>query len=254
MVLKIRRPKGIRRDLARLVGRAIGAFNLIEEGDRILVALSGGKDSWTLLYTLLDLQRKAPIEYQLAALTVHPGTEGFDTSGMEKRLRRDNIPHEVIHGKIEEIVNERLTENTNPCSFCSRLRRGIIYSYASKRGWNKIALGHHMDDFIETLLMNMFFNGSIKGMSPDLLADDKKNRVIRPMVYVKEEMTREYAKSLDAPILDCRCPRGRAGESRREWVKALIGGVETEIPQVRSNLLHSMARVRHRHLLPTDGP
>lgn len=235
--------------VTRLVGKAIGDFGLIEDGDRVLVALSGGKDSWTLLYALKFLQRKAPVRYEVAAITVDPGPDRFDTSAVQERLARDRTPHFMVHGRVVEVVNEHLTEGTNPCSFCSRLRRGILYSFAAREGWNKIALGHHLDDFIETLLLNMFFNGALKGMSPNLLSDDGRNRVIRPLVYVKEEMTRECAATLGVPILCCTCSYLGMGGYRRHWVKSLVAELEGEIPDVRANLLASMGRVRHRHLL-----
>ncbi len=238
------------RNITRLVGRAIGDFGLIEEGDRILVALSGGKDSWTLLYALKALQRKAPIAYELSAATVHPGPEEFDCRSLEDRLDRDGIPHTRINGNMVEIINENLTQGTNPCSFCSRLRRGILYSYAVSEGWNKIALGHHLDDFVETLLLNLFFNASIKGMSPNLLADDGKNRVIRPLVYVTEDMTRRCAESTGVPILGCFCAYQGMSGTRRQWIKELLAQIEKEIPDVKSSILQSMKRVHHRHLLP----
>ncbi|MBI5249324.1 MAG: tRNA 2-thiocytidine(32) synthetase TtcA [Desulfomonile tiedjei] len=234
--------------LTRLVGRAIGDFNLIEDQDRILVALSGGKDSWSLLYALRHLQRKAPIKYEIAAITIHPGRDTFDLSALHERLILDGIKHEIVDGHIVDIVNENLTDGTNPCSFCSRLRRGMLYTFAAREGWNKIALGHHLDDFVETLMLNMFFNGSIKGMSPKLLADDCQNIVIRPLVYVREEITRTVAAGLKLPILGCSCAYQGMSGSRRQWVKQLLKSVEQEIPDVKSNLLASMGRVRDRHL------
>ncbi len=238
------------------MGKAIGDFGLIKDKDRVLVALSGGKDSWTLLYALRDLQRKAPVPYEIGAATIHPGPRSFDTRSLEERLSREGIPHETIQGNILSVVNENLTEGTNPCSFCSRLRRGILYSYALKNGWNKIALGHHLDDFVETFILNLFFNATIKGMSPNLLADDGKNRVIRPLVYVKEEMTRECAQSLRVPILGCSCPYQGMSGSRREWVKALLREIQIEVPDVKSSLLASMGRVNNRHLFTAlkEGP
>ena len=240
---------GTFKKITRLVGRAIGDFGLIEEGDRVLVALSGGKDSWTLLYALQALQRKAPIQYELSAVTVHPGPEGFDCFPLEERLIRDGISNKLIQGNLVEIINENLTEGTNPCSFCSRLRRGILYSYASSKGWNKIALGHHLDDFVETLLLNLFFNASIKGMSPNLLADDGTNTVIRPLVYVTEDMTREYAREIGVPILGCLCSYQGMSGTRRQWVKGLLARIEKDVPDVKSSLLHSMGRIFPRHLL-----
>lgn len=235
--------------ITRLVGKAIGDFDLIQDRDRILVALSGGKDSWTLLYALKYLQAKAPVTFELAAATIHPGPKGFDCSPLEERLARDGIPCRIIQSQIVDVVNENLTEGTNPCSFCSRLRRGMLYTFAAREGWNRIALGHHLDDFVETLLLNLFFNGSIKGMSPNLEADDGWNRIIRPLVYVREEMTRECAKTLSVPILGCFCSYQGMSGSRRQWIKSLLDGIETRVPDVRSSLLKAMGRVHHRHLL-----
>lgn len=239
--------------VTRLVGKAIGDFGLIEEGDRVLVALSGGKDSWTLLYALRDLQRKAPVAYEVAAVTIHPGSEGFTDAGICERLRRDSVPHRIIDGNILEVVNENLTAGTNPCSFCSRLRRGILYSFAIAEGWNKIALGHHLDDFVETLLLNLFFNGAIKGMSPHLISDDGRNRIIRPLVYVKEDMTRRAAELLRVPIVGCGCTYQGMSGSRRSWAKALLTQIEQEVPDVKTNLLAAMGRVQVRHLLAVDN-
>ncbi|MFH0825932.1 MAG: ATP-binding protein [Pseudomonadota bacterium] len=235
--------------IIRLVGKGIGDFNLIEHGDRILVALSGGKDSWTLLHALLHLQRKAPIRYEVHVATIHPGPKGFDTAALEARLRSDGIPYTVIQGNIVDVVNENLTPGTNPCSFCARLRRGILYSFAASEGWNKIALGHHLDDFVETLILNQVFSGTIKGMSPHLIADDGRNRVIRPLVYVEEWMTRQAAAEMGVPILGCFCAYQGMSGTRRGWVKSLLATMEKEIPHVRTNLLAAMARVDHRHLL-----
>jgi len=236
------------KNLTRLVGKAIGDFGLIEDGDRILVALSGGKDSWSLLYALTELRRKAPITYEIAAATVHPGSGGFDCSALEARLLQDGITHVIIPGNIVDIVNENLTDGTNPCSFCSRLRRGILYSYAIRNGWTKIALGHHKDDFVETLLLNLFFNGTIKGMSPNLHADDGKNRIIRPLVYVREDLTRECAQALGVPVLGCSCSYQGMSGSRRRWIKELLTKIEKEVPDVKSNMLSAMSRVCSRHL------
>lgn len=244
----------VMRNLTRLVGRAIGDFDLIAHQDRVLVALSGGKDSWSLLYALEHLRNKAPVSFELAAVTVHTGAEGFDTTAVEARLARDGIPHHVIPGNIVQLVDEKLTEGTNPCAFCSRLRRGILYSYAASGGWNKIALGHHLDDFVETLVLNLFFNGTIKGMSPFLAADDGRNTVIRPMVYVRETLTRECALMLRVPILGCACDCHGMKGNRRQWVKALLDKLEKDIPDIRSNLLGAMSRVHARHLLNPRHP
>ncbi len=241
--------KRLLRTITKYVGKAIADFDLIHDGDRILVALSGGKDSWSLLYTLLVLRQRAPVAYDIGAVTVHPGTPDFDLDAISTRLSRDGVEHFVVGGNILDLVNERLTHGTNPCSFCSRLRRGCLYTFAVANGWNKIALGHHQDDFIETLLLNLFFNGVLKGMSPNLLADDRKNRIIRPLVYVREETTRLFARSLGVPILGCGCTYQGLVGSRRRWVKALLKEIERDAPDVKSNILHGMKRIHPRHLL-----
>lgn len=240
------------RQITKLVGRAIGDFDLINQGDRILVALSGGKDSWSLLYALCTLQRKAPIHYEIAAVTVDMGTPAFNHDVITRKLAQESITHHVIGGSVKQIVDEKLTPGTNPCSLCSRLRRGFIYSFAKVHGWNKIALGHHRDDFVETLLLNLFFNGSIKGMSANLMADDMVNRIIRPLVYVSEDLTRRVAASLDVPIAHCGCRHERMERSRRQWVKELLAGVENEVPDVKSNILAAMQRIHYRHLLGAE--
>ena len=236
------------RRATRLVGKAIGDFSLIGEGDRILVALSGGKDSWSLLSILLELQRKAPVKYELGAVTIDPGYGGFETASLEDRLCRESVPFDVIRVPIKDIITEKLEPGTSPCSFCARLRRGILYSHAAGNGWNKIALGHHLDDFVETLLLNLFFNGSIKGMSPCLSADDGCNTVIRPLVYVKEDLTRRCAELLRVPILSCSCPFEGMLSSKRKWIKGLIADLEQDVPDLKTTLLSAMGRVHYRHL------
>jgi tRNA 2-thiocytidine biosynthesis protein TtcA len=234
--------------LTRLVGKAIGDFGLIAHEDRILIALSGGKDSWSLLYALHELQRKAPVKYDLMAITVDPGFPCPSMELLRERLDANGFRHAVVPGNIVEIVNENLTPGTNPCSFCSRLRRGLLYSYAVKERWNKIALGHHLDDFVETLLLNLFYNGSIKAMSPCLAADNGQTTVIRPLVYVRETLTRSCAQDLGVPIFGCSCAYQGMSSSKRHWIKKMLDKLEKDIPDVRSNLLSSLGRVKARHL------
>jgi len=237
------------RKVIRLVGKAIGDFGLIEDGDRVQVALSGGKDSWSLLYALRELQRKAPVRFELAAVTINPGKSVFETDPLVARLAHDRVGCHVIQGNIVQVVDQYLTEGTNPCAFCARLRRGMLYTYAAREGWNKIALGHHLDDFVETLLLNMLFNGTIKGMSPLMKADDQRNIIIRPLVFVTEETTRACARELDAPIVECSCSFDESRIHRRVWVKSMLARIEAEVPGAKSNLLAAMGRVHHRHLL-----
>lgn len=238
----------MRQKLVRLVGKAIGDFDLINANDRILVALSGGKDSWSLLLALKELQHKAPINYEIGVVTIHPGQGVFDCEVLIERLKDEHVHYEVIYSNLTEIVNGNLTHGTNPCSFCSRLRRGLLYSYAAQNNWNKIALGHHADDFIETLLLNLFFNGSLKGMAPKLLSDDKRNMVIRPLVYVSEKLTTIFSKEKNVPVLGCSCPYQGMANHRRKWVKHLISEIELDAPNVKSSMLSAMGRVHTRHL------
>ncbi len=236
--------------IVRLTGKAIGDFDLISHKDRILVALSGGKDSWSLLYALLELKQRAPISFEFQAVTIDPGFESEALDSLKKRTAHDNISHEVIVGNIVEVVNDYITPGTNPCSFCSRLRRGILYSHAISGGWTKLALGHHLDDFVETLLLNLFYNGSIKAMAPKLLADNGKVQLIRPLVYVRETLTDQFARDMDLPIFGCACAYQGMSSSRRQWVKAKLNEIEKEIPSVRSSLIASLRRVDTRHLFP----
>ncbi len=237
------------KQITRLVGKAIGDFSLVEDNDKILVALSGGKDSWSLLYSLLALKKRAPVHYDICAVTIAPDPNAGYLKKMADRLNADGIAYKFVFCDIPSIVSKHLTKGTIPCSFCSRLRRGVLYSFASSEGWNKIALGHHLDDFVETLLLNLFFNGSIKGMSPKLLADDGKNVVIRPLVYVKEENTAKMAEEMGLPVLDCGCIFQRTVDSKRLWVKQLLTNLEKEAPNVKNSILSSMGRVCDRHLL-----
>lgn len=235
--------------VVKLVGRAIGDFSLIDDGDRIAVALSGGKDSWSLLYSLLDLRKRAPVNYEICAVTISTNDKDNRLKKMTERLDADGIAYRSIFCDIPSIISNHLSDGSSPCSLCSRIRRGVLYSFASSDGWNKIALGHHMDDFVETLLLNLFFNGSIKGMSPKLAADDGKNVVIRPLVYVREENTAKMAEEMGLPVEACGCIFQTEVDSKRRWVKKLLGQLENEIPNVKNSILSSMGRVFDRHLL-----
>ncbi|MDD3473399.1 MAG: ATP-binding protein, partial [Syntrophaceae bacterium] len=191
------------------------------------------------------------VKFEIGVVTIHPGHRVFDPEPLIQRLTVDHITHEVLYKNLTAIVNHNLTPGTNPCSFCSRLRRGILYSHAAQNNWNKIALGHHADDFIETLMLNIIFNGSIKGMSPKLEADDKRNIVIRPLVYVNERQTKAFAIENKVPLLDCSCPFEGGSNHRRKWVKNLISQIEKDAPNVKSSMLSAMGRIHARHLLQT---
>jgi tRNA 2-thiocytidine biosynthesis protein TtcA len=242
-------PNKIGHDIRRLVGKAVGDFNLIEDGDRILVALSGGKDSWTLLHMLEHLRRRAPVTFTLTALTVQPGFPGFQTGGIEAYCREHGFEHAVVHAPIHDLMLEKLAPEEVPCSLCSRIRRGVLYTQALERSCTKIALGHHRDDLIETLLLNLFFNGTIKAMAPLLTSDDGRNRVIRPLVYVPEEVIIAYASGAGVPVTCCACPSCGDPEQKRVRIKSMLADWEAQHPGIKASLLASLGDVQTRHLL-----
>jgi len=235
--------------IRRLTGQAIGDFGLIEEGDRILVALSGGKDSWTLLTVLDALRKKAPVHFTLVAVTVHPGFPGFSTEGIEAYLREQGYEHRIVPAPIHGLMLDKLGPDDIPCSFCARIKRGVLYTQATELGCTKIALGHHRDDFIETLLLNQFYNGRIKAMAPLLRADDGRNVVIRPLVYVPEEDIISYAFDAGFPVTCCACPACGDPDQKRVKIKMLLAGLEEEHPGIKASLLAALGDVDHRHLL-----
>jgi tRNA 2-thiocytidine biosynthesis protein TtcA len=235
--------------IRRLAGRAIGDFGLIENHDRILVALSGGKDSWTLLHILQSLQKRAPVEFSLIAVTIHPGFPGFQTALAENYLRHHNIEYRVVPAPIHRLILDKLGPRDTPCALCSRLKRGILYSQARELGCTKIALGHHRDDFIETLLLNQFYNGKIKAMAPLLYADDGRNVVIRPLVYVSEDDIIHFANGAGFPVTCCACPACGDQDMKRVRIKSLLAELERERPGIKASLLAALADVEHRHLL-----
>jgi len=236
-------------DIRRLVGRAVGDFSLIENHDRILVALSGGKDSWTLLRILQSLQRRAPVAFSLIAVTVHPGFPGFQAAFIEDYLRQHDIEYCIVPAPIHRLMLDKLGPHDTPCALCSRLRRGVLYSQSRKLGCTKIALGHHRDDFIETLLLNQFYNGKIKAMAPLLRADDGRNVVIRPLVYVPEDDIIRYAAGAGFPTTCCACPACGDQDTKRVRIKNLLAELERERPGIKASLLAALADVEHRHLL-----
>jgi len=238
--------------IRRLTGEAIGDFGMIVSGDRVLVALSGGKDSWTLLEMLEQLRRRAPVEFSLVAVTVHPGFPGFETGGIESYLRDRGFEHRIVSAPVHGLLLDKLGPDDTPCPLCARIKRGVLYTQAEQLGCTKIALGHHRDDFIETLLLNQFFNGRIKAMSPVLHADDGRNVVIRPLVYVPEEDIIAYASGAGFPVTCCACPACGDPDQKRVQVKELLARLEREHPGIKASLLASLGQVDIRHLLVRD--
>ncbi len=237
------------RRIRRMAGRAIGDFELIQNGDRILVALSGGKDSWTLLHILSALRKRAPVHFSLVAVTVHPGFPGFQTSGIESFLREQGHEYHIIPAPIHDLMLEKLSPGDSPCSLCSRIRRGVLYTQARELGCTKVALGHHREDFIETLLLNQFYCGKTKAMAPLLRSDDGRNTVIRPLVYVPEEDIVRFAVAAGFPVTCCACPSCGDPDLKRARTKKLLADLEREHPGIKANLLSALADIDLRHSL-----
>ena len=237
--------------IKRLTGRAIGDFSLIEEGDHIAVAVSGGKDSWTLLHMLEALRRRAPITYRLTAINIDVGFPGYRSDIIEEHLRQCGFACRMVPTDCYGIIEKKRRPDTSFCSFCARLRRGVIYTEAQQVGCNKIALGHHMDDFIETLLLNQFFVGTTAAMSATMLADNGIHTVIRPLVYVEEQDIADFAAQKDFPIVSCACPPEVRTDEQRRRMKELLAQLQQEIPGIKHSLLASLGNVQPRHLLDT---
>src|SRR4029450_7182893 len=195
--------------IAKKTTKAITDFNLIEEGDRIMVGLSGGKDSWALLQTLDNLRKRAPISFSLIAVSVDSGYKDFKHGVIAKTCEERGWEYRIEHTSIGDVMDDILESNATPCSLCARLRRGVLYRIASEVGATKIALGHHLDDFIETLLLNVFFAGALKAMPARLVSDNGEHVVIRPLVLVGEDEARQYCKESVLSITCCCSPRCR---------------------------------------------
>lgn len=239
------------RELARAMGRCIGDFGLVEPGDRIMVCLSGGKDSYTLLHLLERARRRAPIPFELVAVHLDQGHPGYDGSPLERWLATHGYEHRILREDTHSIVTDRIPEGKTYCSLCSRLRRGILYRAAQELGCTKIALGHHRDDAVETLLLNLMFAGSLGSMPPKLVTKDGNNVVIRPLLYCSEAKIAELAAALEFPILPCDLC-GSQEDLWRQRVKALLDDLEARIPNVRESMLAAMTHVRGSHLLDAD--
>jgi tRNA 2-thiocytidine biosynthesis protein TtcA len=238
----------LKKRLLHDVGRAIADFDLIRPGDRILVGVSGGKDSFTLLYLLQQLLKSAPIDFSLVACNLDQGHPGFPAAQLEAYLRSTGAEVAMLREDTYSIVKRLVPEGQTSCSVCSRLRRGILYNAAQELGCTKIALGHHRDDLIESLLMSMLFTGKLRSMPPRLRSDDGRNTVIRPLCYAAEAEIAEFAREKKFPIIPCDLC-GSQENLQRKRVKALLTGMEAEHPGVRASLLAAMGNVMPEHLL-----
>ncbi len=242
------------RRIKKLTGRAIGDFNLIEDGDRIIVGISGGKDSYTLLHILESLRRRAPIRYELVAVNVDAGFPGFRKELIEAHLREYGYEYHLEMTNCSTIIDEKQRPGSSCCAFCARLRRGVLYTVADRLGCNKIALGHHLDDFIETLLLNQFYAGNLGAMSPKLQADNGRHTVIRPMVYVEESEIIEFAARNEFPVICCSCPEVGTVDQKRQNMKRLIAELAKENPHIRKSMINALGNVQLRHLMDRSLP
>lgn len=235
--------------IKRLTGQAIGDFDLIEDGDRILVGVSGGKDSYILLHILEALRKKAPVKFELIAVNIDSGFPEYQKGQIEQHLQHYKFNYVMARTNGYQIIEEKLKPGTSYCAFCARLRRGAIYTQADKLKCNKIALGHHLDDFIETLLLNQFYGGTLAAMNAKLLADNGKHTIIRPLVYVEETDIQRCSDKMVFPIVDCSCPVAGAEEQKRHEIKALITALAEKIPEIRHSMISAIGNVHPRHLL-----
>jgi tRNA 2-thiocytidine biosynthesis protein TtcA len=240
----------LERRLGRALSRAIADYDMIADGDRILVAVSGGKDSYTLLYLLRELQRRAPVRFELKVVNVDQGHPGYPAQILCEYMKREGFDFTLIQEDTYSIVTDKIERGKTYCSLCSRLRRAILYRVAKELGCRKIALGHHRDDLLQTLLLNLLFAGQLGSMPPRLLADEGAHVVIRPLAYCAEEDIRDFARLLEFPILPCDLC-GSQEHLQRKKVGRLIDGLERDRPGTKTVMLAALKNVRPSHLLDT---
>lgn len=244
-------PSAVEKKLLHYTGKAIADFNMIQRGDRVMVCLSGGKDSFSLLTLLHTLRRRSNNKFELFAFTLDQAQPGWDDSKLHAWLKERNIPYEILTRDTYSIVKEKIPEGKTYCSLCSRLRRGIIYRYAEEHGFNKIALGHHRDDLIRTLMMSILYNGDVRSMPPKLLSDNKKHIVIRPLCYVQERDIITFAQEQAYPIIPCTLCGSQENLARKR-IGRLIDQLAEENPKVPSNILHALQSIKPSQLMDQD--
>jgi tRNA 2-thiocytidine biosynthesis protein TtcA len=238
----------IEQKLLHYMGKAIADYNMIQRGDRILVCLSGGKDSYTLLTLLNKLRLRARGRFEIFSYTLDQGQPGWDDRALREWLQASGIPHAIEGRDTYSIVMEKIPEGKTYCSLCSRLRRGNIYRFATEHGFNKIALGHHRDDLIQSLLMSILYSGEIRSMPPKLLTDTKRHIVIRPLAYCQEQDISAYAQAQNFPLIPCNLCGSQENMTRRK-VKQLIQDLAGDNPKVPSNILNALGNLQISQLM-----
>jgi tRNA 2-thiocytidine biosynthesis protein TtcA len=237
--------------LRRLTGQAIADFNMIERGDRVMVCLSGGKDSYTLLSMLRQLQAKAPVEFELVAVHMDQKQPGYDADVLPTYLRSIDMPFQIVEQDTYSVVKRVVPEGKTMCGLCSRLRRGALYNHAARNGFTKIALGHHRDDIVETLFLNLFYQSTLKAMPPKLLSDDGQHVVIRPLAYCKEDDIAEYAEQQAFPIMPCNLC-GSQEALQRKAIKQMLLEWERKHPGRTENVFRALTSVAPSQLADRD--
>ncbi len=241
----------LRNSLISATGKAIGDYNMIEDGDTVLVCMSGGKDSHAMLMLLLALKERAPINFKLIAMNLDQKQPGFPAEILPAYLEKLGVEYRIVEADTYSIVKEKIPEGKTTCSLCSRLRRGVIYRTAKELGANKIALGHHRDDIVETLFLNLFFGAKMKAMPPKLATNDKKNIVIRPLAYCSEKDIAAYARQMGFPIIPCDLC-GSQDNLQRQKVKEMLHAWELEQPGRVNNIFRAIGNVEPSHLADTN--
>ena len=240
----------LKRRIESNVGKAIGDYNMIENGDTVLVCISGGKDSYAMLTTLMTLRERAPVDFRLIAMNLDQKQPGFPADVLPKYLAGLGIEHRIVEQDTYSIVKEKIPEGKTTCSLCSRLRRGVIYRTAKELGANKIALGHHRDDIVHTLFLNLLFGGKLKAMPPKLVTDDGAHVVIRPLAYCSESDIARFARGMEYPIIPCNLC-GSQSNLQRQKIREMMADWDRRYPGRTESVFHALQNIVPSHLADT---